>query len=458
MRKYILFLMFILLIPLVLAINLQVDKSDESEVLILGLNKSSIFELQVTNLGASNSFGFYNLLGYKIFPVGTVYINSGETKKINMTLSPLKNVREKGHYKFTYYIRNSANEEQKEQLTFKIIELKEAFEIGSGEVDIDSNSIDIYVKNKENFDFGDVKIDFSSVFFEEEKTFKIAPKEKKEFTVQLNKDDFKKLMAGFYTLKAEIQTGNQKADVEGVIEFTEQDLLSTTKKDFGFLINTKVIEKKNKGNTIVESETVIKKNIISRLFTSFSPEPDIVEREGFTIYYTWSKQINPGKTLTINVKTNWLFPFILILLIVAIVILVKKYSNTHLVLKKKVSYVKAKGGEFALKVSIIVNAKEHVERVNIIDRLPSMVNVYNKFGGEEPSRIDEKTRKIEWNFEKLEKGELRVLSYVIYSKVGVMGKFALPTATAIFEREGDIHEAESNRAYFITEPKDKEED
>jgi len=50
------------------------------------------------------------------------------------------------------------------------------------------------------------------------------------------------------------------------------------------------------------------------------------------------------------------------------------------------------------------------------------------------------------------------LSYIIYSKVGILGKFALPVTTAVYEREGKIHEAESNRTFFIAEPRKKEEE
>ena len=319
-----------------------------------------------------------------------------------------------------------------------------------------SNQIEIFIKNNENIDLGEMKVKFSSVFFNVEKNFTIGPKEKKSFNVQLNNEDFRELMAGFYTLTAEVIIGEKDSRVEGIIKFVEKDLVTTTKKDYGFLINTKIIEKKNEGNTLVPSETVIKKNIISRLFTSFSPQPDNVEREGGTIYYTWTQEIKPGETLEIVVKTNWLLPFLIILFVVAIVALVKQNTGTNLVLKKKVSFVKAKGGEFALKVSIFLNAKKYIERVNVIDRLPPLVNIYERFGGDKPDRIDEKNRRLEWNFEKLEAGEIRVLSYIIYSKVGILGKFALPTATAIFEREGEIHETESNRAFFVAEQRKKD--
>ena len=41
---------------------------------------------------------------------------------------------------------------------------------------------------------------------------------------KLNKEDFKRLMAGFYTLNVEVITGDQKANIEGIIKFTEKDI------------------------------------------------------------------------------------------------------------------------------------------------------------------------------------------------------------------------------------------
>ncbi|MAH03621.1 hypothetical protein CMI39_02430, partial [Candidatus Pacearchaeota archaeon] len=335
-------------------------------------------------------------------------------------------------------------------------DLKDAFEIGSGEINPESNSLEIYIHNKENFDFEEINVEFSSAFFDITKNLSLGPNERRNFDVQLNKEDFKKLMARFYTLKAKVNVEDEKANVEGVIKFVEKDIVTTTKKDYGFIINTNIIEKTNKGNIITKSETVIKKNIISRLFTSFNPEPDIVERDRFNVYYTWSVEIQPGEKSEIIIKTNWLFPLLVIFFIVTIVILVKQFSGTHLNLRKKVSFVKAKGGEFALKVTIFIHAKKYVERVNIVDRLPSLVKIYERFGGDKPSRINEKNKRIEWEFEKLEEGETRIISYIIYSKIGVLGKFALPSTTAVYERDGEIHESESNRAFFVAEQRKNE--
>ena len=453
-----LIILILLILPPILAININVEKQSSNEVLIADLDKPAVFDLKITNLGPSDNFGFYNLLGFSMSPVGTILIGGGETKEVQLKISPIGEFTHRGFYTLPYFIRGQNFSEVKKELTFEVIDLKDAFEIGSGEVNPKSNSIEIYIYNKVKFDFGDINVKFSSTFFDIEKDFSLDANEKKNFSVQLNKDDFKKLMAGFYTLNAEINVEDKKANAEGIIKFVEEDIITTTEKDYGFIIHTKIIEKRNEGNVLTKSETGLKKNIISRLFTSFSPEPDIIERQGLIVYYTWNREIKPGETLEISVKTNWLLPLLVILFIIAIIILAKQYTKTNLVLRKKVSFMKAKGGEFALKVSIFIHAKKYLERVNIIDRLPPLVKIYERFGGEKPSRINERDKKIEWDFEKLEAGETRILSYVIYSKVGVLGKFALPAATAIYEKEGEINESESNRAFFIAEERKKDKE
>jgi hypothetical protein len=456
MKKIILFIFLLAVLPQILAININVEKQSSDETMIAELNEPVVFNLKITNYGESDNFQFYNLLGFEMYPKGTVSIKKGETKNVEIKIIPIGEFNYRGAYTFSYFIRGQDSSEIEKEMTFKIVNLEDAFEIGSGEIDLESNSIEIYIHNKMNFDFQEIHTKFSSAFFNFEEDFSLEPNKRKNFDVQLNKEDFKKLMAGFYTLNAEVTVENKKADIEGTIKFAEKDLVTTTKKEYGFFISTEIVKKENEGNVLAKSETVLKKNIISRLFTSFSPEPDIVEREGLKVYYTWDREIKPGESLEITVKTNWFLPLVVIFFIIAIVILVKQYSKANMVLRKKISFVRTKGGEFALKVSILVSAKKYVERISIIDRLPALVKVHERFGGENPVRIDEKNRRIEWGFEKLEAGETRLLSYIIYSKIGVLGKFALPSATAVYEKEGEIHESESNRAFFVAEQKKSE--
>lgn len=458
MKKIGLIIFALLFISSISAINLKVEKISSNEAIIKGINEPALFNLNITNLGPSSNFQFYNLLGFSMSPKGTVAINSMESKEIQVMVYPRDDLNYEGFYTFQYFIKGEDGSEVTEELTIKMVKLEDAFEIGSGEVDPQSNSIEIYIHNKESFNFKAIKARFSSAFFDFQENFSLSPHEKKTFDVQLDRESFKKLMAGFYTLDVEVNAEGKKADIEGVIKFAEKDIVSTTKKDYGLFINTQIIQKKNDGNTIASSETVIRKNILSRLFTTVNPEPDIVERQGLSVYYTWSRKINPGDSLEIQVKTNWLMPLFVVFFIIAIVIFAKQYSRTDLALNKRVSFVQTKGGEFALKVSIMVHANRYVEKVNIIDVLPPLVKIYEKFGTERPRRINEKSRRIEWDFDNIQAGETRVLNYIIYSKIGVVGRFALPSATAIYEREGNVKETSSNRAFFITEPRRKTEE
>ncbi len=455
-RAIILIFLILMIFPLFSAINLNIEKLDSTNVMVAKINRPTVFNLKITNYGESDNFRFDNFLGFRMFPIGTVKIDSGETKDIQLSIFAPTDFKYRGFYNFQYIITGNDLSNMKEDLTVKIIDLKESFKIGSGEFNPKSNSIKIYIKNKENFDFGNMNVLFSSPFFSIKKEFTLGPNEKKEFVIELNKEDFKKLMAGFYTLNAEINVEKQKTKIEGIIKFSEEDILKTTSKDYGLILNTKIIKKTNNGNIVTSSKITIKKNIISRLFTTFNPEPDVIDRQGFYIYYTWSDEVKPGEFSEVIVKTNWIFPLIILGFILLIVILAKQYSKSDLVLKKKVTFVHAKGGEFALKVSIFVSAKEFVERINIIDKVPPLVKIYEKFGREIPSKVDSKNRKIEWNIEKLDAGESRVFSYIIYSKIGVLGKFALPSTTAVYEKEGKIKESESNRAFFIAEQGNKE--
>ncbi len=443
--------------PTMFALNLDIKKTSANEVIIKGLDKPAIFSLQIKNYGADENVIFYTYYTSSFFPKGTVSIPAGQTEEVQLEVYPPENLKSSGYQTFDYYIKGQNDSQISQKLTLNVVELEDAFEIGSGEIDSESETMTIYIHNKVNFRFEDLKIKFSSPFFKQSNKIILEPNQRKEFTVELDKEDYKKLMAGFYTLVAEIEVENLNAKLEVPIKFVEKNIITETSKEYGFLINTKIISKTNEGNVQSNSREIIKKNIFSRLFTTFTPEPSIVERQGLSIYYTWDQKINPGEELEIKVTTNWMFPFILIILIISIVILTKYYSNRYLVLRKRVSFVRTKGGEFALKVSILVNAKKYIERVNITERLPSLTKLHERFGSETPSRVDEKRKKIEWSFDKLEQGEKRILTYILYSKIGVVGKFALPRASALFEHEGKILERNSNKAFFVIEQNGKDE-
>ena len=115
-----------------------------------------------------------------------------------------------------------------------------------------------------------------------------------------------------------------------------------------------------------------------------------------------------------------------------------------------VNGVKTKHGEFALKVTLNVKAKKHVDKIQIVDSIPHMSKLYEKFGIP-PTKLDHNSGRVYWHIERLSKGESRVFSYIVYSKLNVVGRFELPTALATYEHEGKTKQSYSNKAYFAAE-------
>ena len=194
----------------------------------------------------------------------------------------------------------------------------------------------------------------------------------------------------------------------------------------------------------------MKKDIVSRLFTGFSDTPDKTERSGLVVSYVWQKQLQPGDSWEVKATTNYTLPFILILLVIVVVFFVKVANRTHVTVSKNVSYVRTRGGEFALKVTLSVRAKNHVDKLQLVDRLPGMTVLYEKFGTK-PDRMDSMTKRLFWAIPQMQAGEERVFSYIVYSKINIVGRFELPAAAIMYERDGTIHEALSNRAFFLND-------
>ena len=119
-------------------------------------------------------------------------------------------------------------------------------------------------------------------------------------------------------------------------------------------------------------------------------------------------------------------------------------------IKKRVAFVKTKGGEFALKIVLRIKSSKNVRNVVVADRIPGHAKVFNKFGIP-PHRIDEHTRKLEWDIPHLNAGEERVFTYIIYSKINIVGSFELPAASASFEHDGQREHVFSNKTHFAAE-------
>jgi len=84
-------------------------------------------------------------------------------------------------------------------LTINVVSLNEVFAVTSDEITSESKEITLYIENKVNFEFDNIHVKLTSPFFEEDEILSLKPYEIKEITIKLNKEQFSKLKAGFYT-------------------------------------------------------------------------------------------------------------------------------------------------------------------------------------------------------------------------------------------------------------------
>lgn len=449
-KRVLLFTILILFsITSVLAVNLEIEPKAIDDSFVMELNEPIIFDLAIKNLESKDTFQIYSLVGINITHT-PLTIDKDEIKIIRIYLTPQDFLKSNPKlYTFEYKIKNSKNEIQSEILTIRIINLKSVFSINSEPINPKSNKIIINVKNNIMKDFKEVNFEFNSEFFKENRKVSIGPNEKKYVEIPIDKEKLKTFIAGKYLMNSQVSIRKNIANIESQIKFLESGGIEITENKNGFVIQRNEIIKKNTGNTKQLVSITEKKNSIAYLFTITNIPPTKIETERFDKIYIWEKVLDPNEELKVITKTNWLFPILIFIVIIIGIILIKKYLYDSLELTKKVSFVKTKGGEFALKVTLKIKAKIQLEKIRIVDRLPAVVELCDKFGMISPDKIDRQSRRLYWNINRLNRNETRIFTYIIYSKLGLFGRLELPEAKAFYEEEGKSKETASNKSFYV---------
>ncbi len=456
-KKLSVFLFVLLSLALCLSIisaNLDIKKEAISSVAIKDTNTPAIYKMSITNNGAADDFTLASLAGIDIQPNESFYIDSGETKEILMKVTPKIPLKiSPDYFSFEYTITGKRTASQTDEVILTYVKLKDAFDISVSDITPDSDKAIVSITNKAGLALENVKLDFSSLFFTQSKTVSFDANEEKIVEVAIDKEKMSQLLAGPYIITLNILIDDKEDSTTTIMNFKEQAGIKTLESSEGVFFHRYEVQKINQGNTKADVAIVVTKNWFPALFTSFNQAADKKELSGLSINYIFRENLTPGQTLDVIAKTNWWILIAIIIILVILYNLIDKYLKNKLVVRKTVSLVRTKGGEFALRVSIKVKARDFVEKIRIYDRLPPMVKVFEKYGSINPDKIDTANRRLEWNVQAMGKGEERIMSYIIYSKIGVVGRFELPSVHAVYEYNGKIKEADSNRAFFKNEPR-----
>ncbi len=438
------------------AITIQEEKVI-NDVIAKELNIPAEFELKIRNnqLSADN-FEIYSLLDVIITPLGTFVIEPSTVKTIKVTVMP--RTKQEGRFGITYYIRGeNAGPAQAKQdsLVIEVSLFSDIVGISIPKtIDRERTELTFKISNPENMDFGKGTVVVESDFFDFEKNVDLGPGVSQEIKPDLK--DLQNLDAGDYTIKFKFNLDDHKGieliaerDVKliEVIKITESDFKRT-----GLLSYTRNIIKKNDGNVEQYVRLEISQFILERIFSRYNVEPDDSYYSGLMHVAVWQRELKTGETLEIKATIDYTIPVLILIALIILYVGIQIAKRPRIILRKKVVKVRTKGGEFALKIILIVkNIGSIAEDVIIVDRLPMSAKIHRRFSVIKPDKIE--GNRLIWKFEKLMPGEEHILSYVIYSKVVPIGKIHIPRAVSHYtDVKGKRKISYSTKLYVVHEP------
>lgn len=456
MKSYSFIILMVLCLSLVSA-AITVEAPDTIPLVIVGsTNETAFYDLTITNTGPADEFQLYSLVGVSLEP-SRVRLESGIPTKLTLRATPgdklLDNTR--GFVRFEYEIFNTLSGTSKHELMMKIIDLGDAFFIRPVSVEPGDTTAIVTLQNLENTRFNNLRIKVDSPLFEDEQTVSLNPYEIVNITVPINTEAARKLVAGTYSLRVEFHYAGAEDRIIPDLKYLEKGGIAVSESFEGVVVRTKITEKTNEGNVPVTVTISERRDIFTRLVTDYDPTPDTVSKRGFYVIYGWQKHLAPSESLHVTATTNYTLPLIFLALIVLAVVIVKIYIRRSLSLVKRVSFVRTRGGEFALKVTIHAKAHRALANVHITDHIPHSMKLYESYGIK-PDAVHEATRSVSWHLAHLNAGEERVFSYIMYSKIRVVGSFELPAAHATYTHNGAHVSVLSNKTSFASEISQKE--
>jgi hypothetical protein len=420
-------------------------------VVIKELSMPAAYDITIANDNIyGDSFMIDTLLDINIMPKDKVFVSGNDKQTVSIELYPSLEMKDlqSGNVVITYYVKGDQTPVKESTMDLKFISMEDLVSIQMpSSISKDAENLYINLKLTEPMTLdstltivSELESYMSQVSLTENGIDLVIPLK----AVKPN--------AGTYEIKFtfeigdSVYTGSKDIILESVIATEEGN------EETGWFLNKKILmTKENTGNAVSDITITLEKSLVSGLFTTFDVKPTAIRKSGNTVTYEFTKELNPGESLVVNAKTSYYLPLIIIILIIIAVWLVLVVFTPQVKVYKKAVKVRTKTGVFATKIVLSVKnkGKKGVNNLKIIDRIPPFTElVPEKFGTISPSEI--KKRALIWNLDTLESNEEIMLSYIVYSKLTIIGKLDIPTAFATYMNvKGKMHEAHSNKLAVI---------
>ncbi len=425
------------------------------------LEAPATYELTVKN-GENFEDNFYidTLLDIEISPKSLGSVAAGGTKRFTISVNPSQDLKSKQagkNFAFEYFVRGDRSKLAKDSITVGIFSFPDALEITfPPSIDPEQKEVTVGLRFRHDITLS-ANVKATSELLSDTFSVKDLSIEKQEAVLTLN--DLKGKNAGVYKITFEFEIDGEKVIAEKDMVLSPVVTVKTDEETTGGILSSETkVTKTNNGNSATDVSILLNRSVVSSLFTTFSDAPK-TRKDGRFYLYEWEKELNPGESYTVSLKTNYYVPFLVFLLLLLALVVFKIVTKSPVEITKKVARVRTKSGAFAAKIIISAkNTGKPVSNVKIIDRLPAFTEILsNKFSVLTPSEI--KKRSVVWSIPQMSTGEEIMFSYIVYSKVNIFGRLEVPPAVVTFiDSKDNFLESQSDKIYIISEEEKKEED
>ena len=167
---YLVCLVILVSLPLINAINLDVNPIPIRDTIINDNKDPIIFEFEIINKGDSGNFEIFSFERFRIEPSDFFLANGDSTNRI-VKFFPEGSMQENiGALKVPIYFREgSGSETIQEDIFVKLVDFDNAFDLKAENINPESDSLTITFYNVEDIPYGNIDVVFSSDFFKEYK-------------------------------------------------------------------------------------------------------------------------------------------------------------------------------------------------------------------------------------------------------------------------------------------------
>jgi hypothetical protein len=455
-KECVLFLLAMLVLMPLASAEIKITKTAIVDAVAKEVSTPAIYNYTLEN----DAFGkrnitIYTLLDMVLSAREPITVLGGEKSNFKFEIYPGEQIRKKeGAYQLVYFIK-SEDPEIKDSFFVRIVSLYNALSLEMpAKIYLKDSEAIFEITNKENLYIPEARFVIGSAILNYAKMVEIEPNSVTKIAVPLG-DKLGQYEAGQYSADVSLSVnGNEGWKISDSITLESvMQISSKETKEGWFLYPSSHIVKRNDGNTLATANVRVEKDSLSKIFTKTSVAPNSLKQIKGKFVYEWQKDLKPNESFVVDVSTNYFIPLIVLVLIAAAAAFLWMSTTKPVVLTKRVTKVKTKGGEFAFKINLFLKSFVDAKNIKVIDLAPqSLPAIHNKFGAIYPAYV--KGRRIEWHVDRMYKGEERVFTYIVYSKLALIGEITVPKALATYQDMLDRNKKTySNSVFFMAEEK-----